>query len=93
MPGFDALCFGGLSTAASHQHKQAFELCAQIPLPESPPWWELFKVAKADMCAVAREVNALYQMPKVTYISVYRGKHQSPKGTGIPKDSTPMVRA
>jgi len=44
----------------------------QEPLPEDPPWWELFKVKKEDMYAVAREVQALFSMPKVAYISVHR---------------------
>ena len=52
----------------------------QEPLPEDPAWWELFKVSKEDMYAVARQVHALFSMPKVQYISAYRTtKLQSPK--------------
>lgn len=60
----------------------------QVPLPEDPPWWELFKVNKAEMYTVARTVHALYQLPKMTYVSVYRGQHQDAVGA---KDSTPIV--
>lgn len=63
----------------------------QVGLPEQPPWWELFKVNKADMYTVACEVHALYQMPKMAYISVYRGQHQSPREAAAAKDSTPIV--
>ena len=44
----------------------------QYPLPNNPPWYELFLVAKKDVFTVAREVHALYSMPKARYISVYR---------------------
>ena len=60
------------------------DLCVlQEPLPEEPAWWELFRVKKEDMYTVARQVHALFSMPKVQYISVYRSsKHlQSPKSS------------
>ena len=44
----------------------------QEPLPNDPAWWELFKVSKEDMYTVARQVHALFSMPKVQYISAYR---------------------
>ena len=65
----------------------------QVPLPEDPPWWELFKVKRADMYAVAREVHALYQLPKMTYVSVYRAQQGSPKDAPAAKEGTPMVSA
>ena len=65
----------------------------QVPLPEDPPWWELFKVKRADMFAVAREVHALYQLPKMTYVSVYRAQQGSPRDAPAAKEGTPMVSA
>jgi hypothetical protein len=63
----------------------------QEPLPEDPPWWELFKVEKKEMYVVAKEVQALFSMPKVEYISVHR-LLQSPRGSDIPRDNAAMVR-
>lgn len=64
-------------------------LAEQEPLPEDPAWWDLFKVNKADMYEVARQVNVLFTMPKVQYISVHSFSSkqlQSPKGSETAKD-------
>ena len=66
-----------------------------MPLPEDPPWWELFDVKKADMYTVCRELQALYDRPKVAYISVWKEKKAapSPRGEGAGEaETTPQVR-
>ena len=63
----------------------------QEPLPEEPAWWELFKVEKQDMYAVARQVHALFSMPKVQYISVYRASKQLQSPVGSDPRDPPMV--
>jgi len=63
----------------------------QEALPEDPPWWELFKVRKEEMYAVAKEVQALFSMPQVEYISVHR-LLQFPKDPDTLKDDAAMVR-
>jgi hypothetical protein len=45
---------------------------AQVPLPEDPPWWELFNVQPALMFEVCREMHQLYARPQAQYIPVYR---------------------
>lgn len=41
-------------------------------MPDNPSWLDIFDVDLQGVYTVAREVQALYSMPKVHYISVYR---------------------
>jgi hypothetical protein len=36
----------------------------QVPMPESPPWWELFEVKEAEVFDVAAVLCHLYQQPR-----------------------------
>nr|KAJ0188633.1 hypothetical protein LSAT_V11C900473440 [Lactuca sativa] len=41
-----------------------------VPLPENPPWWELFDANKKDVDEVCRVLDHLYSLTKVRYIPV-----------------------
>ena len=49
---------------------QIENLLLQVPLPESPAWWDLFNVAKQDLLEVACEVLSLYKLPKAEYAPI-----------------------
>ncbi|KAG6478985.1 hypothetical protein ZIOFF_062435 [Zingiber officinale] len=44
----------------------------QVPLPESPPWWEVFDADKAGIDEVCRVLAHLYSLPKAQCIAVYK---------------------
>ena len=46
---------------------------AQMALPNSPPWWQLFGVRYEDICGVCCEMQALYARPQGAV-------HQCPAG-------------
>lgn len=45
-----------------------------IPLPENPPWWELFNTEKDDILRIVHTIRELYGRPKAAYINVLKPK-------------------
>lgn len=43
---------------------------SQVPLPEDPPWWELFAVTRLELLTVAAALEQLYAAPRATYVEV-----------------------
>jgi hypothetical protein len=43
------------------------------PMPETPPWWEVFGVARGELAEVCAELDALAAMPRARYTAVSRG--------------------
>ena len=60
-----------------------------MPLPEQPPWWELFDVTQAELAKVARTMAALYSQPKAQYVAVKQG--HTPQGLTSPGASPAMA--
>lgn len=58
----------------------------QVPLPESPPWWELFGVQPELMYTVCHLMHDLYARPRAEYIPVCRQLYPS-------KPTTPATPA
>lgn len=44
----------------------------QVPMPESPPWWELFGVSRSQLGEVCTALLELYRLPKAQYIALGR---------------------
>ena len=51
---------------------------AQMALPNSPPWWQLFGVRYEDICGVCCEMQALYARPKAQFINVLQDAQVGP---------------
>jgi hypothetical protein len=61
----------------------------QIPLPESPAWWELFDATKAQLDEIAWHITRLYDLPSMTrYTSstqILTGNDEPPStGSDVP---------
>ncbi|GIL75958.1 hypothetical protein Vretimale_5606 [Volvox reticuliferus] len=64
----------------------------QVPLPQSPPWWEAFKVPTDQLVEVVQNLHSLYQRPKAHYIEVNPDvlkQQQAVSGLGAAKQLTP----
>lgn len=77
----------GAVTPPPNRHTNAISL--QVPLPEQPPWWELFEVEEAGIYEVCRTMHELYLAPKAHHIPVYRNILPSKPGT----PATPATHA
>lgn len=67
----------------------------QIPLPESPPWWQVFDADQKGIEEVCRVLAHLYTLPKAQYISVckdndsFTSTNRTPDSQAqVPKESS-----
>ncbi len=63
-----------------------------IPLPENPPWWELFSVTKLQLLKVAATMQQLYDDPPPTYVEVnpQRKAAAAAQSKGAPLGGSPQ---
>ncbi len=40
----------------------------QIPLPENPPWWDLFNTTEKEIAEIANAIQGLYSRPKMEWV-------------------------
>jgi hypothetical protein len=52
-----------------------------VPMPENPPWWEVFGVDQNQLLEVARSLVDLLEQPKAVYVAV-AGKDYTSHGVG-----------
>ena len=66
-----------LRTTLCVQHKAEVVACGLlflatrrqgVPMPESPPWWQVFGVRQEQLLSVASTITALATLPKATYV-------------------------
>ncbi|BAB39257.1 putative ania-6a type cyclin [Oryza sativa Japonica Group] len=62
-----------------------------VPLPEDPPWWNVFDADEAGIQEVCRVLAHLYSLPKSQYIQVYKDNdsftHRRTSDTNASKES------
>uniref|UniRef100_A0A0E0C241 Cyclin-like domain-containing protein n=1 Tax=Oryza meridionalis TaxID=40149 RepID=A0A0E0C241_9ORYZ len=62
-----------------------------VPLPEDPPWWNVFDADEAGIQEVCRVLAHLYSFPKSQYIQVYKDNdsftHRRTSDTNASKES------
>jgi cyclin L len=66
------------------------------PMPESPPWWELFGVGRDQLCQVCRELQDLLIALKAEYVALGRDvTSKAPPGqrTPLPAPSPATAQA
>lgn len=60
----------------------------QVPLPESPAWWQLFRVEKSELLEVAVAVCNLYALPKAAYAPISKDALREQRHAAAAKQST-----
>lgn len=59
----------------------------QVPLPENPAWWELFRVNKSELLEVAVAVSNLYTLPKAAYAPISKDALREQRHAAAAKQS------